>query len=848
MLRCDHCLLPFPEKEAVREAAPGGEKVFCCTGCRGVWLLVAEEGLGRFYEERRWEQPGRPVGTPAAPEDLAAYQVVTAPDGAAADVEVAIDGIRCASCVWLNERLLQRTPGVLSARVNYATHRARLRFDPRAVDLARVLARIQSAGYEPRPWSESAQARARDEEVKDLLVRLGTAWFLASQLMIYSAALYAGYFQGMDRSTRALLEWISIALAAPVLFSAGAPFWRSTLIGLRHGRFNMDSLVVLGSGAALAFSVWQALHGGEVWSDTAAMIPTLVLTGRFVEARARRAASEAVARLAMLRPRQARVVDPASDAAPSAERLVPVDVVEVGALVRVVPGERIPLDGRVVSGDSEADEALVTGESRPVEKGPGASVIGGTINLHGSLLVEVTRVGRATVLAGIIRAVEEAQDQKPRLQAVADRVVGVFVPGVLVLAAATVGWHLVQGHGAERALLTGIAVVVIACPCALGLATPVAVLLATGLASARGLLVKGGDALEAAGAVRQVLLDKTGTVTRGRPALRALLALGDAPPGLEPAATRDAWLALAAAVERRSEHHVGRAVVEAARALQAAPEPAVEAFRAVPGRGVEARVDGVEVLAGSRAFLAERGVTPPPAAAAQAAPFEAAGDTVAWLAQGGRAVALLVISDPIREEAPAALARLRALGLSVSIVSGDAQATTAAVAARLGVEAAAEVSPQEKRALVAARQAEGRKVAFVGDGLNDAPALTQADLGVAMGRGTDVTLESADAVLVRDDLTLLPDLVLLGRRTAAVIRQNVFWAFFYNVVAIPLAMAGLLHPIVGAGAMAASSAFVVGNSLRLRRTFARVDAEAARVASGAAAGPGGRAAPPGEAT
>jgi Cu2+-exporting ATPase len=846
MLRCDHCLVPFPEKEAVREPAPGGEKVFCCTGCRGVWLLVAAEGLGRFYEERRWEQPGRPVGTPAAPEDLAAYQVEIAPGGAAADVEVAIDGIRCASCVWLNERLLRRTPGILSARVNYATHRARLRFDPRAVDLARVLARIQSAGYEPRPWSESAQGRARDEEVKGLLVRLGTAWFLASQLMIYSAALYAGYFQGMDRSTRTLLEWISIALAAPVLFSAGAPFWRSTLSGLRHGRFNMDSLVVLGSGAALAFSVWQALHGGEVWSDTAAMIPTLVLTGRFVEARARRAASEAVARLATLRPLQARVVTPASAAASSAERLVPVEAVAVGDLVRVVPGERIPLDGRVVSGESEADEALVTGESRPVGKGPGAPVIGGTINLHGSLLVEVTRVGKATVLAGIIRAVEEAQDQKPRLQAVADRVVGVFVPGVLVLAAATVGWHLVQGHGAERALLTGIAVVVIACPCALGLATPVAVLLATGLASARGLLVKGGDALEAAGAVRQVLLDKTGTVTRGRPALRALLALGEAPQGPAAVAARDALLALAAAVERRSEHHVGRAVVEAARALPAAPEPAVEGFKAVPGRGVEAQVDGVAVLVGSRAFLAERGVTPQPAAAAQAAPFEAAGDTVAWLAQGGRAAALLVISDPIRPEAPAALARLRALGLSVSIVSGDAQATTAAVAARLGVEAAAEVSPQEKRALVAARQAGGRKVAFVGDGLNDAPALTQADVGVAMGRGTDVTLESADAVLVRDDLTLLPDLVLLGRRTAAVIRQNVFWAFFYNVVAIPLAMAGLLHPIVGAGAMAASSAFVVGNSLRLRRTFARIDAAVAKAPSGAA-GPGGRAAPPGEA-
>jgi Cu2+-exporting ATPase len=811
---------------------------------------VNEEGLGRFYAERRWALPGRPVGEVAPPADLSAYPVTTAADGASAEVDVAIDGIRCASCVWLNERLLQRTPGVLAARVNYATHRARVRFDPRAIDLPRVLSRIQSAGYEPKPWVETAQAAARDAEVKDLLIRLGTAWFLASQLMIYSAALYAGYFQGMDPGTRSLLEWISIGLAAPVLFSAGAPFWRSTLAGLRHGRFNMDSLVVLGSGAALGFSAWQALHGGEVWSDTAAMIPTLVLTGRYVEARARRAASEAVARLATLRPREARLVArgrgaPGEAAAPALERLpgrpggeadaplVPVGQLRAGDLIRVVPGERIPLDGRVVEGSSEADEALVTGESRPVPKGPGAPVIGGTLNLHGSLLLEVTRVGEETVLAGIIRAVQEAQEQKPRLQALADRVVGVFVPAVLVLAALTAAFWLWRGAGVERALLTSIAVVVIACPCALGLATPVAVLLATGLASARGLLVKGGDALEVAGGVREVLLDKTGTVTRGRPALRAIVDLGGT---AAPSGRAAQLLELAAAVERRSEHHVGRAVVEAARALPAAPEPAVSGFVAVAGRGVAAEVDGAPVLIGSRAFLQERGVPVAAEAEARAAPFEADGDTVAWLAHAGRAEALLVISDPIRAEAPAALARLRALGLSVSIVSGDARATTAAVAARLGVEAVAEASPQEKRALVAARQAAGRRVAFVGDGLNDAPALTQADVGVAMGRGTDVTMESADAVLVRDDLALLPDLVLLGRRATAVIRQNVFWAFFYNVVAIPLAVAGVLHPIVGAAAMAASSAFVVGNSLRLRSTFGR---PARVVAPGGPASQGG---------
>jgi P-type Cu2+ transporter len=812
MRRCDHCLATFPDAEAVVERDGDVERVFCCAGCHAVWRLVREEGLGRFYDERDWEAPGLPaaVRPGAAPlADLSAYRPVVAADGTV-EVDVAIDGIRCASCVWLNERVLQRTPGVLAARVNYATHRARVRYAPDAIALPAVLARVQAAGYVPRPWRESEQARARDAEVRDLLVRVGTAWFLASQLMIYSAALYAGYFQGMDRPTRTLLEWISIGLAAPVLLSAAAPFWRSALNGLRHGRFNMDSLVVLGSGAALAYSVWQALRGGEVWSDTAAMIPTLVLTGRYVEARARRSASEAVARLATLRPREALRVTVGEDGAPLRQR-VPVEQVRVGDRVEVVPGERIPVDGRVLEGASEADEALVTGESRPVAKAPGAPVIGGTVNLAGALTIEVTRVGADTLLAGIIRAVEEAQTQKPRLQTLADRAVGLFVPVVLVLGAATLAGHLWLGAGPERALLHAIAVVVIACPCALGLATPVAVLLATGLATARGLLVKGGDALEAAGRITEVVLDKTGTVTRGRPALRRLVPLrgGEA----------DALLRLAAALERRSEHHVGRAVVDAARTLPAAAEPAVEGFRVVPGRGVAGAAGGAPVRIGSRAFLAEEGVATVASEAAQAAAFEAEGDTVAWLAVGGRAEALLVVADPIRDEAPAALAALRELGLPVTIVSGDTRATTAAVAARLGVPFEAERTPQQKQALVAARQAANARVLVAGDGINDAPALTQADLGVAMGRGTDVTMESADVVLVRDDLSLLPDLVRLGRRATAVIKQNVFWALFYNVVAIPLAVAGVLHPIVGAAAMAASSAFVVTNSLRLRRTF-----------------------------
>jgi len=846
-LRCDHCLLGFPAREAVREVVAGRARVFCCGGCRGVYRLVQEEGLGAYYDTRRWEGPGAPVAEGAA-ADLAAFRDAVRHGEGEDEIEVYVDGIRCASCVWLNERVLMRTPGVRAARVNYATHRARIRWDPARADLGKVLGRIRAAGYEPRPWSDTEQAAARRAETRDLLVRLGTAAFLASQLMITQAALYAGYFQGIDAGTRRLLEWVSLGLALPVYLYSGAPFLRATWSRLP---FQMDALVAIGSGAALVYSVRQMLRGGEVYFDTAVMIPTLVLVGRYVEAAAKGRASEAVARLARLAPREARRL--VREGGREERRLVPVGEIAAGDLVEVVPGERVPLDGVVVEGSSEVDESLVTGESRPVAKGPGAAVIGGTVNRHGALAFRVTRVGKDTVLAGIVRAVEEAQVAKPRIQAVADRVVGVFVPVMLVLAAGTVAFWLARGTPLEQALMTGISVVVIACPCALGLATPIAVIVATGVATSRGLLLKGGDVLERAARATDVLLDKTGTVTRGRPALSEVVPL-------DPALGRDDALALAAAVEARSEHHVGRAIVEAARALEALPALEVSGFRAIPGRGVAASVTPAAsttpttVLAGNRAFLAEHGVAVPPEADARARALEARGETVVLLARGGALAALLSIADVVREEAAEAVAALRSCGLRVALVSGDTAATTGAVAAALGVEAIAEATPVEKREAVArlqaagrrvlfagdgvndapalaqatpvekreavARlQAAGRRVLFAGDGVNDAPALAQAEVGAAMGRGTDVSLESADVILVRDDLRLLPDLVRLSRRAYGVIRQNVFWAFFYNAVAIPLAMAGLLHPIVAAAAMAASSLFVVGNSLRLGRLY-----------------------------
>ncbi|HEX7624068.1 MAG TPA: heavy metal translocating P-type ATPase metal-binding domain-containing protein, partial [Anaeromyxobacteraceae bacterium] len=505
MLRCEHCLLAFPEREAVRD----GERVFCCTGCRGVFQLISAEGLGSFYQGRRWDEPGLATD-PARPVDASAFrEAVRSVEGGLAELDVYIDGIRCASCVWLNERLLARLPGVASARVNYATHRARVRYDPAAAPLEAVLSRIRAGGYEPKPYTESERQKAQDAETKDLLVRLGTAFFLASQLMIYSAALYAGYLQGMQPGLRRAMEVIALGLTLPVFFYAGAPFLRSAARGLRARRFNMDSLIVLGSGAALLYSAYQMTRGGEVYFDTAAMIVLLVLAGRYVEARARGRASQAVARLAGLLPREARVRGPSTSQAEGRGEgpvaMVSLAAVAVGDLVEVVPGERVPLDGEVVGGSSEVDEALLTGEARPVAKGPGAAVIGGTLNLHGAFTFRVGRVGEGTVLAGIVRAVESAQAEKPRLQALADRVTGWFVPAVLVLAAATVGLHLARGAPAHQALMTGVAVLVIACPCSLGLATPIAVLLATGEASARGLLVRSCDVLERAAAATEVV-------------------------------------------------------------------------------------------------------------------------------------------------------------------------------------------------------------------------------------------------------------------------------------------------------------------------------------------------------
>jgi Cu2+-exporting ATPase len=806
MPQCSHCLLPCPESAPPSD---GDGRVFCCEGCRAVYGFIRGEGLEEFYRRRDWDpRDSEPV--PLFGEiDTSPFEDLVREEGDEPEITVFVDGIRCASCVWLLEKVLTRTEGVVRARINYATHKAIVRWDPETVSLEEVLHRIRSTGYVPKPYTESEQVLARKAETRELLVRFGTAAFLSCQLMIYSIALYAGYFQGMEEGVRRLLQFIALGLAVPVVFYAGMPFLRSTLAGLKRLRFTMDSLIVTGAGSAFLYSLYQMKRGGEVYFDTAAMIITLVLLGRYIEARAKGKASETLQRLGELAPRKATRVTLDVSLGVTRRSSVEAAGLRPGDNVEVRPGEKFPADGTVLTGESSADESFITGESKPVQKAPGDDVVGGSINRHGSLVFEVKRAGRETVLARIVRAVEEAQASKPSIQGVADRVVGIFVPAIFLIALLTAAVHVKAGSGVEQALMTGISVLVIACPCSLGLATPLAVLVFTGLASTRGLLVKGGAALEGAAAVGHVMFDKTGTLTAGALFLRDVQAL-------DSSLSAGETIRLAASVETHSEHGLGEAIVQAAGTLSL---ETVADFHSHPGKGVSAVVSDRTVMVGNGDFMRENGLALDEEAARDfLASAEDGGDTLVLMGWDGRVRALFALSDRLRDEAEEVVRQLVDSGATVTLVSGDYRPAVAAAARQAGIghfEAGA--GPERKRELVAALQDKGERVMMVGDGVNDAPALTEAAFGMAIGRGTDIAMESGDAVLTRNDLRLIPWLRQTSRVTLRIIRQNVFWAFFYNAIAVPLAVMGFLHPIVAAGAMAASSLFVVGNSLRIAR-------------------------------
>jgi Cu+-exporting ATPase len=732
-----------------------------------------------------------------------------------------VQGMHCAACVGKVEGALARVPGVESASVNLATERATVAFDPARVEVGTLQAAVAAAGYElaataapPGRETQDREQAAREREQE----RLRRAFLVGAVL---SAPLLVGGMPDIFPWAPAWLRnpWLHLLLATPVQFWVGASFHAGFLRDLRFRTTSMATLVSLGTTAAYAFSVavtfWpHVFHpaGAMTHYETAAVVITLVVLGRWLEARARGRTSEAIRRLVSLAPRTARLLRAGGEVD------VPTAEVAVGDLIRIRPGERLPVDGALVEGASTVDESMLTGESVPVEKAPGDVVTAGTVNRTGSFVFRATRVGSETTLARIVRLVEEAQGSRAPIQRLADRVAAVFVPIVLVIAVATfLGWWWLGPEPAlVCALTTAVAVLVIACPCAMGLATPTAIMVATGRGAEHGVLIRSAAALERLSEVRTVVFDKTGTLTVGRPVLTDVSVA-------EPATSESEIIALAAAAEQGSEHPIGEALVARAKELGLAL-PALGAFQTVPGQGVDALATEGRVLIGSRALMDARGVEVD-ALHPRAIALAAEGKTVVYVALAGQALGLVAVADVLKPDAGRAVTTLRAEGREVVMLTGDHRVTALAIARQAGIERVlAEVQPEAKAREVAALQAQGRAVAMVGDGINDAPALAQADVGIAMGSGTDVAIEAADVTLMRGDLGGIVAAMDLSRRTMRVVKQNLVWAFGYNVALIPVAAGllyplggGLLSPILAGAAMAFSSVSVVTNSLRLKR-------------------------------
>ncbi|MEU4259981.1 heavy metal translocating P-type ATPase [Streptomyces fradiae] len=750
---------------------------------------------------------------------------VTAPG--TAEVELAIGGMTCASCAARIEKKLNRMDGV-EATVNYATEKAKVTYRDAAVSVDDLVATVEATGYTARPPAPAGAPGASaatggdaeetgDHELAELRQRLLIALFL-SVPVVAMAMVPPLQFDNW--------QWLSLTLAAPVVLYAGWPFHRAAWTNLRHGAATMDTLISVGTAAAFLWSVWAlffgtaGMHGmrhpfeltisrgdgsGNIYLEAAAGVTTFILAGRYFEARSKRRAGAALRALMELGAKEVTVLRDGR------EVRVPTAELQVGDRFTVRPGEKIATDGTVVEGTSAVDASMLTGESVPVEVAPGDTVTGATLNAGGRLVVEATRVGADTQLARMAKLVEDAQNGKAAAQRLADRISAVFVPVVILLALGTLLVWLLSGAGITAAFTAAVAVLIIACPCALGLATPTALMVGTGRGAQLGILIKGPEVLENTRKADTVVLDKTGTVTTGR---MTLLAVHTAPDADEAEVLR-----LAGALENASEHPIARAV--AAGAADAVGDLAVpEDFANVPGLGVQGVVDGHAVLVGREKLLAEWSIAlPAPLAAAKDA-AEAAGRTAIAVAWDGEARAVLEVADAVKDTSAEAIRRLRALGLTPVLLTGDNEAVARAVAAEVGIEpehVIAEVMPEDKVDVVKRLQAEGRSVAMVGDGVNDAAALAQADLGLAMGTGTDAAIEAGDLTLVRGDLRAAADAIRLSRRTLATIKGNLFWAFAYNVAALPLAALGFLNPMIAGAAMAFSSVFVVGNSLRLRR-------------------------------
>jgi cation-transporting ATPase V len=699
-----------------------------------------------------------------------------------------VRGMTCGSCAQRVQKTLSKQAGVLEAAVNLATEEATVSLAANAVSFEELRAAVRVQGYDVQIHEDSTVDEDADAEKRDWLRRLWLALPLSLAVLVLS----------MVWMHEPWSRWAQGLLTTPVQFVAGWPFLKGAVRRARAFSANMDTLIALGTLTAYVYSWWAVPRHQDVYFDAAAVIIAFLLLGKYLEARARGRASQAIKRLLELGAKEARVTRNGR------EVIVPVDQVQIGDLVRVRPGEKIPTDGIVREGSSAVDESMLTGESVPIEKNVGEEVAGATLNTDGNLVIETTRIGRDTALAQIVRLVAEAQGRKAPIQRLADRVAAVFVPIVVGIAVATfLAWWLVGG-GVEDAIPPSVAVLIIACPCAMGLATPAAIMVGTGKGAQLGVLIRGGEILERSRRIDVVVFDKTGTLTEGEMQLVGVVG-------------EEGALAKAAAAESNSEHPIAQAVVKGARERDVAV-PNGSRFRSVAGLGVRAQVDGVGVVVGRRRLLEREGQEVPSWLEEEAAQLEREGKTVFWVGWEEKARAALAVADVLKPDARATIRALHDLGVEVAMITGDNRATAEAIAAEAGIDRVmAEVMPADKVAEVRRLQQQGKVVAMVGDGVNDGPALSQADLGIAIGTGTDVAIEASDITLIRGDLAGVSTAMSLSRRTFRTIVQNLVWAFGYNVVLIPVAAMGLLNPIFAGAAMAFSSVSVVTNSLRLLR-------------------------------
>lgn len=787
---------------------------FCCIGCANVYAILMESGViasGQNIRDTEVFRRSLELGLISSPTADSEEGVVIGPQAPTSEVLLQINGMWCSACGWLIEHALKKLPGVVSAEVLFASDLAKVKYCPLYLPPEAIAARISKLGYRATEYSgDNAAAKA---DIRDLVTRLGVAAFLWANIMAFSVILYVGYFEQISASASRILPWILFALATPLIFYCALPILRSAVIGLWNWQIRMEVLLSLGILAAYGLSIAQTVLGRtHVYFDTSAALVTLVLAGKVLERGAKERAMRSISMLYRLLPKKARIADRGE------ERFVSIDALRPGTVFVVKAGERIPADGKILEGRTQTDESLLTGESTPITKDAGDAVISGSLNAGGVIKVCTLRVGEDSTLAQIIRLVERAMSSRASIERTVDRISRVFVPSVIALACATFLGLVLLHIPVGTALLRAISILVIACPCALGLATPLAITTALGFAANRGILISDSGVLERMSKIDTVMLDKTGTVTSG---VFRLLDFALAGQHRDPAESfvRD-YLPPLAGIELMSEHLVAHAVVQFAREQGVMPQD-VNSIDIRKGYGILATSIGRRMFVGNSVLACTMNAEADANLSSAAQQWQQAGLTVIYFGFEGELAGLIAFGDRIKEGASEAIDRLRRRGLSIKLVSGDSRATTAAIAHELGIDDyLGEATPGQKVALVEELQRKGRVVAVVGDGVNDAPALAQGDLGIALGTGADIAMSAAPIVLVRGSLELIEETFRISSRASRVVRQNLFWAFFYNIAGLSLGIAGVLPPIVAAAAMLLSSATVIGNSIRLSRSSA----------------------------